>query len=1326
MKLIRLLLLFILTSIGVNSYSSHLAGGNITYEHVSGNLFQVNLNLYRDCSGIDMTSSVIMDITSSCGTSTLTVYLTNPGGTEVSQLCSELSDSSTCNGGTYPGIQLYTYSNTVELTPCSDWNLSYALCCRNDAVNASLTSSEDYYIETYLDNISAPSNNSPFTTINQIPYVCVNQPIIFNLGFNDLEGDSLVYSLVDPIGSLGVPLTFNAGYTATTPIEMTVFNQNTGDISFTATNIGNYIVAVLVEEYDDSGILIGSIVHDFQFVVYNCSGNTVPTAPTSVGSFTGNATQTGPFSFELCQGNELCFDIVYSDSDPSDSMSVTSNISSILPGATLSISGTNPLTATVCWTAVQGVDPTRILTLVASDNICPITADIATSIEITVLEETYAGDEIITCGDQTAQLLAVGGSNFIWSSISGDPINIGTNFSCNNCENPIASPTVTSSYEVTSTIGTGCNNKDTVTVFVVPDFNYTITSSDSAVCLYEEVELIATGSLPGSYNYSWLPSSLYSSPYDSITTATASSQLVSDFVLHITSPDGCLKKDTVSITTSPYSHPNVSILASDTLLCISGLVDLQAQLGNGSSSSACGIASSNCVGTTTGNIGTGTLTNTSTAYPAPFGNFYVSSRNQMLYTASELNAMGFSAGKISSIAFDVTTINGATLYENVEIKLGCTSSSSLSAWETNLTTVFPSQNYTISTGWNTFSFANDYEWDGVSNLIVDICHDNNSTTYTNNSSSKYTTTTFSSALYARNDASNMCGTATTPTISSNRPNIQFEYCNGAISSNGIYTYAWFPSTGLNDTTITTPQAFVSATMNYSVIVTDTLGGCIDTAYITIDTTSTSLDPSFNYTSSSYCLNVTDPLPSSIATPGGVFSDNSSNIVVNPTTGAIDLSLSVAGTYDIEYTTTSVCIVSHIESVTLVNIDNASISYPSATYCSYNSDPVASVALTGGVFSASPSIGINSSTGEIDLSSGVEGTTYTVSYLTNGACPATGQTTLTVNIRDNGSFSYGGSNICLSDSIDPINIVTPGGSFYTNSGTLGVNSTTGLIDDQTIITDTPYQIFYVTNGANCVDTTSQTVTIREIPQSPTVTSTDFEFCADQNPPLQTVNSNGGLIIWKNANEDTLAIDTSSYFPVSDGLIYVYELSNYNCQSPAELITIIKNLLPIADAGEDAESCPNFEVQLLGGGADSYLWTPDTFLSTDTISNPTSIPEETITYTLLVTDKNGCQNTDDMTIFVSESNCEFHVYNAFTPNNDSYNDTWTIQGIEQRPDNSVKIYNRWGAQIWEGENYDNLNVVWNGTNTNGDNVPAGVYYYIIETSTDTFSGYIELSR
>ncbi|MBK7030036.1 MAG: gliding motility-associated C-terminal domain-containing protein [Bacteroidales bacterium] len=72
----------------------------------------------------------------------------------------------------------------------------------------------------------------------------------------------------------------------------------------------------------------------------------------------------------------------------------------------------------------------------------------------------------------------------------------------------------------------------------------------------------------------------------------------------------------------------------------------------------------------------------------------------------------------------------------------------------------------------------------------------------------------------------------------------------------------------------------------------------------------------------------------------------------------------------------------------------------------------------------------------------------------------------------------------------------------------------------------------------------------------------------------------------------------------------------------------------------------------------------------------------------------------------------VVSGITPNDDNVNDDWTIRGIEDYPDNTVIIFNRWGDKIRSFSGYDNKEKVWDGKNEEGKPVPDGTYFYILE--------------
>lgn len=85
----------------------------------------------------------------------------------------------------------------------------------------------------------------------------------------------------------------------------------------------------------------------------------------------------------------------------------------------------------------------------------------------------------------------------------------------------------------------------------------------------------------------------------------------------------------------------------------------------------------------------------------------------------------------------------------------------------------------------------------------------------------------------------------------------------------------------------------------------------------------------------------------------------------------------------------------------------------------------------------------------------------------------------------------------------------------------------------------------------------------------------------------------------------------------------------------------------------------------------------------------------------------------------------VYNAISPGlQDDKNDYLRIEGLPA--DNKVTILNRWGDKVFEVSRYDNDTRRFEGKNNSGKDLPTGTYYYQIETSSKTYSGYLSLRR
>lgn len=157
---------------------------------------------------------------------------------------------------------------------------------------------------------------------------------------------------------------------------------------------------------------------------------------------------------------------------------------------------------------------------------------------------------------------------------------------------------------------------------------------------------------------------------------------------------------------------------------------------------------------------------------------YANTRNfhlQILYTAAEIQAAGGVAGNITRLAWNVhQTTSGI---QNYTIKMGHTTASTMSSHFSGiLTQVYTATSYTPSLGYNDLIFQTPFNWDGTSNIVIDICFSRASTNNSTSGASVYTTTgTSPTNRYVSNTSTtpSLCSTNTSYSNFSTKPQVRF-------------------------------------------------------------------------------------------------------------------------------------------------------------------------------------------------------------------------------------------------------------------------------------------------------------------------------------------------------------------------------------------------------------------------------------------------------------------------------------------------------------------------------------------------------------------------
>lgn len=490
------LLLVLLLSCAANgsARASHYGGATLTTECISSCTTRVHWRVYRICNtnAVFTVSPSWSSTNPNCpgptpisGTSSIVV-------TEVTPLCATITPG--CNNHINLGgaEELHWWQDyDICSPPGCTYSLTWESCCRNPSITS--TQNVEGHSVTNTMDFSFGCNNSPYFPRPNVIYTCVDETYNYFVGGIDPDGDSLTYDLVDCQSTAGTPLTYNNGYSGTSPLGPSwnvQLDHHSGNLRVQSVIPGQYQVApvcVQVNEYRN-GQLVATVIRDMYIIVINCSNNThYPVIGGPINLSTG-AILAGQDSVLACPGQPLCFDVRVSDSDSGQVARVwwhpyipgTTFTDASNPAVTDTIYG-NPDTARFCWPNPQ--PGTYYLIMQSRDNLCPyeqeqdrvITMVIGSPIQTPLI--TGAG-AVNVCNTFPDTLVAPPGyPSYNWST--------GGTTSSITVSNP-------GTYYLTLAPGTGCTWTDSFVV--IPDTHPQIVGQvltyDNLPLANEQVDLL--------------------------------------------------------------------------------------------------------------------------------------------------------------------------------------------------------------------------------------------------------------------------------------------------------------------------------------------------------------------------------------------------------------------------------------------------------------------------------------------------------------------------------------------------------------------------------------------------------------------------------------------------------------------------------------------------------------------------------------------------------------------------------------------------------------------------------------------------------------------
>lgn len=527
------------------------------------------------------------------------------------------------------------------------------------------------------------------------------------------------------------------------------------------------------------------------------------------------------------------------------------------------------------------------------------------------------------------------------------------------------------------------------------------------------------------------------------------------------------------------------------------------------------------------------------------------------------------------------------------------------------------------------------------------------------------------------------------------------------------TFAWDPTSGLNDATLANPTLTVTADAEYIVVVTDA-NSCVNS-----DTVQVTVLPLPD-------VDAGDDLEVCYGGSVQLQGSGTGTLLWTPPFGLSDPTApdpicmpEQTTTYTLVATGSNTCTNSD-EAIVTVNVLPSADAGPDRSICAGASVMIGTPG--PGTFAWTPPDGLNATDVATPTASPSVTTTYYVTVLGATTCAALDSVLVTVNTPSNAgddgnltlcssgasvdlALSLGGTpeaggiwldpsliahGAQLDPAVDPqgvytyvagdggpcpdsarvqVTITTPqiqfsGDNSICQGDTTTITATGGTdfawspatdISDANIAgpdfhpTNTTTYTVTVTDAGGCIASASTTINVSDLPNANA--GQDVGICDGDTTPIGGTPTGpaGSTYAWTPSSG---LDDTSAANPSASptgNTTYVVLVTSVDQCVSTDTVEVSVNALPSLEAGNDEAICIGASVQLNAMGTGTFAWTPSTGLDDASIAAPNASPASTTPYTVTLTDGNGCVATDGLTVTV----------NAL-PTIDAGADTWLCQG------------------------------------------------------------------
>ncbi len=816
---------------------------------------------------------------------------------------------------------------------------------------------------------------------------------------------------------------------------------------------------------------------------------------------------------------------------------------------TAAFTGTPPVGGTLIWydAAVAGntlgtgtsfTTPALTTTTTYYVGSCPGWFRVPVVVTINAAPVANAGLDQTICAGNPVTLTATGGGTYLWNG--------GTLVNAAGASQNV-SPATTTTYTVVVTGVGGCTATDQIQVIVSPA-PIANAGLDQTICSGQSVTLTASGG----GTYTWNGGTLVN--------ATGASQTVSPSTTTtytVTAAIGlCTSTDQITVNVNPAPTANAGL---DQTICAGNPVTLTATGG----------------GTYSWNGGT--LVNAAGA-----------SQNVAPSTTTTYTVV-------------VTAANGCTATDQIQVIV----SPAPIAHYKWLHSRQGGQSVTL-----TASGGGTYTWNGGS--LVNAVGASQTVSPT-------TTTTYTvTAAVGLCTSTDQITVNVNPTPTANA-GLDQTICAGnpvTLTATGGGTYTWNGGTLVNAAGAS-QNVSPATTTTYTVLVT-AANGCTATDQILVNVNT--LPVANAGVDQTICSSTSVTLT---ASGGGTYTWNGGTLV-NAAGASQTVSPATTTTYTVVVTAANGCTASDQMTVFANTPPVAICSASTNPICSGDTTLLTATACNTCTYLWSPAVNLSSTNTQTTNANPNSTTTYTLTVVDANGCVDTASVLVVVNTTP---VALAGADVTICSG-DSAQLNASGGGSY--SWLPNANITSNTINNPIAFpaTTTTYTLT-VTAANGCTDTDDLLITVNPTPIANA--GADITICSGATAQLN--GSGTGTYTWTPAATLSNANIANPVASPSLTTTYVMTVTSAAGCDDVDSVTVLVNPTPLVTAGNDVNICANSSIQLNASGATTYVWTPATGLSDDSIANPVASPLITTTYVVTGTTAAGCSDTDTLIVTVS---------------------------------------------------------------------------------------------